>query len=75
MSPSTVRKLSKVEQCMLVAADRFGEVRPTSKQQVEACVRLLSDEFLGEHDAAPGVYFITCAGERELERRLALVKL
>jgi hypothetical protein len=69
-----VRRMTKGELSVLVVADRHGEYRPGTKAQVDICIALAADEYLSEHDNAPGIYWITSKGERALTIQLALVK-
>ena len=66
------RRLNKLELGVLIRADRFGEIMPTTKDEIEACLKLQGHDLMGQHDAAPGVFFITAMGERAMAKALAL---
>lgn len=65
------RKLAKDYLAALIIADMHGEIRPCTKQMVDACIRLAADDYIREYDGAPGVYWITAAGEQRLQEALA----
>ena len=67
-----MRKLKKDYLAALIVADTRGEIRPGTKEMKDACVALASHGYLSEHDNAPDVYRITAAGERRLQKDLAL---
>lgn len=67
-----MRKLTKQYIAALIVADSRGEIRPATKEMLDACVALAAHEYLSEHDNAPGTYRITAAGEHRLARALAL---
>lgn len=56
-------------QILRTASDR-GSFRPSSKAQVDRCLKLCGAGYLEENDNAPGVYEITREGETALEDAL-----
>lgn len=67
-----MRKLSKQYLAVLLLADTHGQLRPGTKEMIDACIALAAYEYLGEHDGSPGSYFITAAGETKLAKDLRL---
>lgn len=66
-------KLSKNQKAVMTAAGLRGSIRPMTKDQVDACLRLLANGLMTENDNAPGVYTLTAEGERRIDQELARV--
>jgi len=67
-----MRKLTRTELGALIVADAHGEIRPHTKDALDACLKLAAYDMMSEIDSAPGTYRITAAGEARLAKALAL---
>lgn len=69
-----MRKLNKTELGALIIAETHGEIRPHTRDALDACLKLAAYDMMSEIDSAPGTYRITAAGEERLAKALALRK-